>query len=90
MAEQPKRLYRSRADRLLTGVLGGVAEYFGLNSSWVRIGYVLVAVLTGGIPFVLTRRVLAGVLLYVAMSFLVPAAPEAGAPEAIVEQEQAS
>ncbi len=90
MAEQPKRLYRSRADRLLTGVLGGVAEYFGLHSYWVRIGYVLVAVLTGGMPFVLTRRVLAGVLLYVAMALVVPTAPEAGGPEATAEQERAS
>ena len=88
MVAQPKRLYRSRTDRLLTGVLGGVAEYFGLNSSWVRIGYVLGAVLTGGIPFLLTRRVLVGVLLYVAMALLVPAASEAGGPEATAEQEE--
>jgi phage shock protein C len=81
MAEQPKRLYRSRSDRQLTGVLGGVAEYFGLDPSWVRIGYVLVAAFTGGIP---------GVLLYIAMALIVPAAPEAGGPEATAEQEEAS
>ena len=72
------------------GVRGGGAGYFGLNSSWVRIGYVLGAVLTGGIPFVLTRRVLAGVLLYVAMALIVPAATEAGGPEAAAEQKQAN
>ena len=90
MVAQPKRLYRSRTDRLLTGVLGGVAEYFGLNSSWVRIGYVLVAVFTGWIPFVLPLRVLVGVLLYVAMALVVPTAPEAGGPEATAEPERAS
>ena len=90
MAAQRKRLYRSRSDRLLTGVLGGVAGYFGLDSSWVRIGYVLVAVLTGGMPFVLRRRILAGVFLYVAMALIVPTAPEAGGPEATAEPEETS
>ena len=90
MAEQAKRLYRSRADRLLTGLLGGVADYFGLSSSWVRIGYVLVAVLTGGILFVLRRRVLIGAFIYVAMALIVRRAPEAGGPEAPADREEAS
>ena len=81
MAEQPKRLHRSRADRQLTGVLGGVAEYFGLDPSWVRIGFVIVTFFTGCIP---------GVLLYVTMALIVPGAPEAGGPEATAEQEEAS
>ena len=90
MAEQAKRFHRSRADQLLTGLLGGVAEHFGLSSSWVRIGYVLVAVLTGGIPFVLRRRVLIGAFIYVALALIVRTAPEAGAPEATADQEEAS
>ena len=90
MAEQEKRLFRSRADRLLTGLLGGVADYFGLSSSWVRIGYVLVAVLTGGIPFVLRRRVLIGAFFYVAMARPVRTAPEAGPPDATADGEGAT
>ena len=81
MAEQPKRLYRSRADRQLTGVLGGVAEYFGLDSSWLRIGFVVVTFFTGCIP---------GTLLYVAMALIVRTAPEAGGAEATAEQEEAN
>ena len=79
MAEQPKRLYRSRADRQLAGVLGGVAEYFGLDPSLVRIGFVVVTFFTGCIP---------GVFFYITMRVIVPAAAEA--PEATEEQEEAS
>ena len=81
MAEQTKRLYRSRSDRQLAGVLGGVAEHFGLDPSWVRIGFVIVTFVTGCIP---------GTLLYVTMALIVPAATEAGAPEAAAEQEETS
>ena len=81
MAEQEKRLFRSRADRQLAGVLGGVAEYFGLDPSLVRISYVIVTFFTGCIP---------GVLLYIMMRVIVPAAAKADAPEAKAEQEEAS
>lgn len=35
-----RRLYRSRSRRLLAGVCGGLAEFFGLNPTLVRIGFV--------------------------------------------------
>ncbi|HEV2069015.1 MAG TPA: PspC domain-containing protein [Acidimicrobiales bacterium] len=35
-----KRLYRSRSRRFLAGVCGGLAEFFGLNATLVRIGFV--------------------------------------------------
>ena len=81
MAEQPKRLYRSRANRQLAGVLGGVAEYFGLDPSLVRIGFVVITFFTACIP---------GTLLYITMAIIVPAATEAGGGEATAEQEEAS
>lgn len=43
-----RRLYRSRTHRAITGVLGGVAEYFGWDITLVRVLYVVVAFLTGG------------------------------------------
>ena len=67
MAEGPKRLYRSRADRQLTGVLGGVSEYLGLDPSFMRIVYVIVTILTGFVP---------GIFLYLIMAFVVPVEPE--------------
>lgn len=35
-----RRLYRSRTHRFVAGVCGGIAEFFGLNPTLVRIGFV--------------------------------------------------
>ncbi len=48
----PKRLRRSRADRVLGGVCGGLAEYFGVDVVLLRIVAVALA-LSGGAGFVL-------------------------------------
>ena len=66
MADDQRRLYKSRRDRRLFGVLGGIAEYFGLDPSLVRIGYVLITVFTVGLP---------GILLYFLMAVIIPRAP---------------
>ncbi len=68
MSEQPKRMYRSRNDRKLVGVLGGVAAYTGLDPSLVRIVYLIVTMLTGFVP---------GIFLYLVMTFVVPLEPKA-------------
>ena len=49
------RLWRSRTDRVVAGVLGGLAERFGLDSRPVRILYALLSVASAGllvIPYV--------------------------------------
>ena len=45
-----KRLYLSRTDRKISGVCGGIAEFYGLDSSLVRLGWVVLTVMTGGLP----------------------------------------
>jgi phage shock protein C len=81
-------LYRSRDDRVLAGVAGGLAEIWDADPSLVRIVWALLVVLTGGIALV----------LYIIMAIVVPeeedelpagtaptwaaAQPEAGATEA--------
>lgn len=52
MAEQVKRLYRSRNDRIIGGVCSGLGDFFGINPVLVRLGFVA-AVLMGwpGIGF---------------------------------------
>ena len=60
-----KRLYRSREDRRISGVCGGIAEYLGIDPTLVRILWVLLA-LAGG----------PGVLLYIIMAVVVPEEPE--------------
>lgn len=42
------RLYRSRTDRMLGGVAGGLARYFAVDPTLVRLTFVLLAIFTGG------------------------------------------
>ena len=56
-----KRLYRSTTDRKLNGVCGGIAEYFEVDSTLVRLAFILLS-LAGG----------PGILLYIVMWAIVP------------------
>ena len=58
-------LRRSRQDRMLAGVCGGLARYLNVDSLVVRIGWVLISVITVGTL---------GVIVYVAAVLLIPAA----------------
>lgn len=49
-----KKYFRSRNDRMLGGVIGGLAEYFGADSSLLRLLTVLAFFLTGFVPILLT------------------------------------
>jgi len=42
-----KRLYRSTQDKKLTGVCGGLAEYFGVDSTLIRVAAVLLIAADG-------------------------------------------
>lgn len=56
------RLYRSRHDRMLAGVAGGLAEMWGADPSLVRVIWALLVVFTGGIAL----------LVYIVMALVVP------------------
>jgi phage shock protein PspC (stress-responsive transcriptional regulator) len=60
------RLYRSRDDRILAGVAGGLAENVDADPSIIRIVWVLLVFLTGGIAL----------LVYIVMAIVVPERPE--------------
>src|SRR5690348_11037658 len=60
----PRRLLRTRNDRVIAGVAGGLGRYFGIDPVIVRIGFAL-SILIGGL----------GVLAYVALALFVPTAP---------------
>jgi phage shock protein C len=55
MAEPPvKRLYRSRKDRIVAGVCGGIGEYFAVDPNIIRIIWLLVGLTgTGIIAYIL-------------------------------------
>lgn len=69
------QLYRSRRDSMIAGVAGGLARYLGIDSTIVRLFFVLLA-LGDGI----------GVLLYAILWLTMPSAESAGATE-VVEAE---
>ena len=50
-------LRRSRDNRIIAGVCGGLGEYFGINAWWFRLGF-LVALLPGGVPGILAYLIL--------------------------------
>lgn len=58
-----KRLTRSRYDRMIAGVCGGLAQYFEVDATLVRVAFVLVSVLSAAFP---------GLLVYVIMWLVVP------------------
>ncbi len=45
--KQPKKLYRSRTDKMFAGVCGGLAQYWNVDSTWVRLAFVAVSLLPG-------------------------------------------
>jgi phage shock protein PspC (stress-responsive transcriptional regulator) len=60
--EEPKRLYRSGRDKMIGGVCGGIAEYFTLDPTLVRLGYIVLSIFT----------VFSGILAYFILWIVVP------------------
>ena len=56
-------LLRSRNDRVLGGVCGGIATWLGWDSNHVRILYVVVSALSAAFP---------GILVYLILWFIMP------------------
>lgn len=65
-ANAPRRLYRSRTDRIMAGVCGGIAEYFSIDPLIIRLLYLVLTVLFffGG-----------GILIYVILWIAIPQRP---------------
>src|SRR5690242_19942227 len=56
-----KRLERSRSDRMVAGVSGGLARYFDIHPAFYRVGFVVLTLLGG-----------AGILIYAAAALVMP------------------
>ncbi len=61
-AYQRQGLRRSRRDRILAGVCGGLGEFFGISAFWFRL-VMLISFIPGGVP---------GVLIYILLWIMVP------------------
>lgn len=59
-----KKLYRSRRDRMIAGVCGGLADYFQVDPTIIRLLFILFVLLGGS-----------GVLAYLIMWLVVPVEP---------------
>lgn len=42
-----KKLYKSQANKKICGVCGGLANYFGIDATWIRIGFALLGLAEG-------------------------------------------
>ncbi len=65
MEKEIKKLYRSVDDKIIWGVGGGLAKYFSLDSTLVRLILVVFALITGGL----------GILFYIVAAIIVPNEP---------------
>jgi phage shock protein C len=65
MAANPLR--RSRTDRWIGGVCGGLAQWLGWDSTVVRILYIVLSILSAAFP---------GILVYLLLWLVMPLSPE--------------
>ena len=59
-----RKLYKSNANRLLAGVCGGIANYFDIDATLIRLGWVVFCVLGGS-----------GILAYIIAAIIIPSRP---------------
>lgn len=60
-----KKLYKSRRDRKIAGVCGGIGEYFGIDSTIVRLIWLFLALFVGS-----------GILAYIIAALVIPDIPD--------------
>ena len=74
-----KKLYRSRNEQIVAGVCGGLAEYFDMDPTIVRLLFLLLGL--GPMP---------GILVYIVLAVIMPEAPlldEQGAPRTHTDEQ---
>lgn len=57
MKTRGEALRRSRTNRMIAGVCGGLGEFFGVDPFWFRLGF-LIALIPGGVPGILAYLIL--------------------------------
>ena len=60
-----KKLYRSQNDRMIGGVCGGIAEYFDVDPTIIRLVFVILLLMGGN-----------GLLIYIILLIIMPIAPD--------------
>ncbi len=62
-----KKLYRSKEDKIIAGIFGGLGEYFDIDSNLLRLIGLLVLVFTAFFPFL---------IIYIVAMFIIPSDKE--------------
>lgn len=65
---EPKRLYRSRSDRMISGLCAGLGQYLGMDPTVIRLIFVLTGIFLFPAP----------ILIYLIMMLVVPEEPVIG------------
>ena len=65
MAEKKKKLYRSRSNKWLVGVCGGIGEYFDIDPTVIRVIFILAGFIMGG-----------GLWIYLILWIIMPLNPD--------------
>lgn len=60
-----EKLYRSRNEKMVFGVCGGLGEYFGIDPTFIRLGFACVSLFCG-----------VGVIAYILAALIMPQRPE--------------
>lgn len=63
MVEMRKALRRSRTNRMIAGVIGGLAEYWSIDATLARVIFVIVSIVSAAFP---------GILVYAVLWLIVP------------------
>ena len=63
MAEPGRKLRRSRSNKMIAGVIAGVAQYFGFDVTLTRVLYVILSTLSIAFP---------GILVYIILWVIMP------------------
>ena len=58
-----RKLKKSTTNKMVSGVCGGIADYFDWDPTLVRVGYILLTLISTGFP---------GILVYVILCFVMP------------------
>lgn len=63
-----KKLYKSKNQKMLSGVCGGIAQYFNIDPTIIRMIWALVSVFSAAFP---------GIIVYIICAIIIPEEPDA-------------
>lgn len=61
-----KKLYKSRENKVVWGIIGGIGEYFDVDPVILRVGWIFLFVATGIVP---------GIIAYILAALIIPQKP---------------